>query len=167
MRLDVRTILVLWHPDRRQVLLLRRSAEKQLFPNLMTGIGGAVELAAGEGGNLESSVLRELEEETQITRGQIDELRLRLTTVLSRDNAQVMLLWFTAILKQIPSSLCSSEGQLAFLPAQDLPVDLMVPTAREAIRFVISLADDDHSTYSGIYNAKNFELWTNHPNRPT
>jgi 8-oxo-dGTP pyrophosphatase MutT (NUDIX family) len=165
MRLDVRTILVLWHPDRQQVLLLRRSAEKRLFPNLLTGIGGAVELAAGEGADLESSVLRELEEETQITRGQIDDLRLRLTTVLSRDNAQVMLLWYTAILKHIPSSLFSSEGQLAFFPAQNLPLDGMVPTAREAIQFVISVGDDGHTTYSGIYDAKDFELWTNHPKR--
>jgi 8-oxo-dGTP pyrophosphatase MutT (NUDIX family) len=167
MRLDVRTILILWHPDRGQVLLLRRSAEKRLFPNLLTGIGGAVELAAGEGADLESSVLRELEEETQITRTQIEDLRLRLTTLLSRDNAQVILLWYTARLRQAPSSLSCTEGRLAFFPAQDLPIDLMVPTAREAIGFVISLGDDDHTTYSGIYSGNNFGLLANHPKGPS
>src|ERR1051325_229163 len=71
MKLDVRTILLLRHPDGRQVLLLCRSPEKKLFPNLMTGIGGAVELASGEGADLEAAVLRELEEETRIRRDQI------------------------------------------------------------------------------------------------
>jgi 8-oxo-dGTP pyrophosphatase MutT (NUDIX family) len=163
--LDVRTILILWHADRRQVLLLRRSAGKKLFPNLITGIGGAVELALGEGADLESAVLRELEEETQIHRNAISDLRPRLSTVLSRDGAQVVLLWYTAKLLQFPDDLSCPEGELRFFHAQDLPLELMVPTAREAIPFVISLADDDPTTYSGIYEPKNFRLLTNHPNR--
>ena len=43
MTLDVRTILLLRNSDGR-VLLLRRAANKKLFPNLITGIGGKVEL---------------------------------------------------------------------------------------------------------------------------
>ena len=163
MHLDVRTILVLRHPDRRQVLLLRRSPHKKLFPNLITGIGGAVELALGEGADLDSAVLRELEEETRIHRAVISDLRLRLTTVLSRDYAQVILLWYTANLSIIPSNLSCTEGELSFYPKADLPLDLMVPTAREAIPFVISLADDDSTTYSGVYDRKSFKLLTNHP----
>jgi len=161
MHLDVRTILVLRHPDRRQVLLLRRSSEKRLFPNLITGIGGAVELASGEGADLDGSVVRELEEETQIRRNDISDLRLRLTSVLSRNDAQVVLLWYTANLMKFPSDLMSSEGELRFFHFQDLPLDRMVPTARAAIAFVISLADDDTTTYSGIYDPKNFDLLTN------
>jgi 8-oxo-dGTP pyrophosphatase MutT (NUDIX family) len=163
--LDVRTILVLWHPDRRRVLLLRRSASKKLFPGLITGIGGAVELALGEGSDLESSVLRELEEETRIHPNVISDLRLRLSSLLSRDGAQVVLFWYTAKLLQIPTDLSCSEGELRFYPAQDLPLDRMVPTARGAIPLVISLPDDDHTTYSGIYDGKIFGLLTNHSNR--
>jgi 8-oxo-dGTP pyrophosphatase MutT (NUDIX family) len=144
-------------------LLLRRSADKKLFPNLITGIGGAVELALGEGADLDSAVLRELEEETRVHRSHICDLRLRLTSVLGRNNAQVVLHWYTANLTKIPSDLSCTEGDLRFYPAQDLPLDLMVPTAREAIGFVISLADDDTTTYSGVYVGKLFKLLTNQP----
>ena len=164
MHLDVRTILILRHPDRRQVLLLRRSADKKLFPNLITGIGGSVELKMGEGADLEGAVLRELEEETQLHRKDISDLRLRLTTMLTRDDAQVILLWYTATLEKIPSDLACTEGELRFVNVRDLPLERMVPTAREAIRFVISLADDEPRTYSGVYEGKNFRLLTNHPN---
>ena len=163
MYLDVRTVLVLRHPNRRQVLLLRRSPEKKLFPNLNTGIGGAVELKMGEGADLEAAVLRELEEETKILRHDLFDLRLRLTSILSRNDAQVLLLWYTANLSIIPSDLSCTEGELRFYPAQDLPLDLMVPTARDAIQFVISIPHDDPRTYSGIYDPKNFRLLTNHP----
>ncbi len=161
MQLDVRTILILRHPDRRQVLLLRRSPGKKLFPNLITGVGGGVELAMGEGADLEAAILREMEEETRIGRAEISDLRLRLTTVLSRDDAIVVLLWYTANLSIIPCDLSCSEGELGFYPARDLPLDLMVLTAREAIPFVISLSDDDQTSYSGVYDRKSFRLLTN------
>jgi 8-oxo-dGTP pyrophosphatase MutT (NUDIX family) len=166
MQLDIRTILVLWHPDRRQVLLLRRSPSKKLFPSLITGIGGAVELARGEGMDLEAAVLRELEEETRIHRNVISNVRLRLTSVLSRNDEQVVLLWYTGNLERIPADLSCTEGELAFYPAADLPVEGMVPTAREAIRFVISLTDENETVYSGVYVGKDFRLLTNHPGPP-
>jgi len=165
MHLDVRTILVLWHPDGRQVLLLRRSPQKKLFPGLITGIGGAVELALGEGADLEAAVLRELEEETRIARSDISDLRLKLTTVLSRDYAIVLLLWYIGRLEAVPSDLSCSEGELSFFARGDLPLEAMVPTAREAIPFVISLSDDDTTTYSGIYEGKSFRLLANLPRR--
>ena len=161
MHLDVRTILVLRHPDRRQVLLLRRSTDKKLFPGLITGIGGAVELKMGEGADLDAAGLRELEEETRIARADISDLRLRLTTVLNRDHAVVLLLWYTGKLSIIPSDLSCTEGELSFFKAKDLPLELMIPTAREAIPFVISLSDDDSKTYSGTYEPKSFRLLTN------
>ena len=161
MHLDARNILILRHPDRRQILLLRRSTDKKLFPGLITGIGGAVELSMGEGADLEAAVLRELEEETRIAPTDISNLRLRLTTVLNRDSAMVLLLWYTGKLSIIPSDLSCTEGELSFFKAQDLPLESMIPTAREAIPFVISLSDDDAKTYSGIYEPKSFRLLTN------
>jgi 8-oxo-dGTP pyrophosphatase MutT (NUDIX family) len=161
MHLDVRTILILRHPDRRQVLLLRRSADKKLFPGLITGIGGAVELNMGEAADLEAAVLRELEEETRIARADISNLRLRLTTVLNRDSAIVLLLWYIGKLSIIPSDLSCTEGELSFFNAQDLPLESMIATAREAIPFVISLSDDGAKTYSGVYEPKSFRLLTN------
>ena len=59
MELDCRTALILRHPDGKQVLLLKRNASKKLLPNLITGIGGKVELEGGEGEDLEKCLLRE------------------------------------------------------------------------------------------------------------
>ena len=165
MQLDVRTILVLAHPDRRQVLLLRRSPTKKLFPNLITGIGGGVELELGEGADLNLAVLRELEEETRIHRNVISDLRLRLTSVLGREFTQVVLLWYTANLEGVPPDLSCTEGELGFYHRADLPLEAMVPTAREAIPFVISLPQDDPMSYSGVYVGKLNKLLTNHPDR--
>jgi 8-oxo-dGTP pyrophosphatase MutT (NUDIX family) len=163
MQLDVRSILLLWHPDRRKLLLLRRSGDRKLFPNLITGIGGTVELSQGEGEDLEGAALRELEEETHIRRDQISPPRLRLSTLLSREDKQVVLLWYTAELFAVPTDLSSSDGTLAFFHAQDLPLEEMIPTAREAIPFVASLPHDDPVTYNGIYEPTTLRLITNRP----
>src|SRR5687767_8527174 len=82
--LDVRTVLVLWHPDGQRVLLLRRAKTRKLFPGLITGIGGAVELRDGEGQDLTGACLRELEEETRIAKDDVRDVRLRLSTILTR-----------------------------------------------------------------------------------
>jgi 8-oxo-dGTP pyrophosphatase MutT (NUDIX family) len=151
--LDVRTVLLLNHPDRRRVLLLRRSPHKKLFPNLITGIGGAVELQRGEGDDLEAAMLRELAEETHIPSSVVSDLKLRLSTILTRDSQQVLLLWFTGQFHQEPLDLSCAEGDLAFFDRSDLPLADMVPTARHAIPFVLSLRDDDDRVHNGIFTA--------------
>src|ERR1041384_2274600 len=105
MTLDVRTVLVPWDPERRRVLLLRRSPEKALFPNLLTGIGGKGELKDGEDEDLEGAMWREFREETRIPPQLVGDCRLRLSTILSRGLQQVVLLWFTGELKHMPSDL--------------------------------------------------------------
>ena len=62
-KLDARTIVLLYNPDQTQVLLLRRSPEKALWPNLITGIGGKVEVILGEASDIRASLLREVAEE--------------------------------------------------------------------------------------------------------
>lgn len=152
--LDVRTVLVLWHADGKRVLLLRRAKTKKLFPGLITGIGGAVELGRGEEQNLTRACLRELEEETRIRKEDVREVRLRLSTILSRDEQQVVLLWFTGRLGAEPARMECTEGVLEFHEAGKLPVEEMVPTAREAIAFVVSLTDGDERAYNGVFDAE-------------
>lgn len=161
MRLDVRTILVPIHPDGRQFLLLQRSPQKKLFPNLITGIGGAVELEQGEGANLEAAALRELTEETQIPPETLHNLRIRLTTHLVRGQDLVILLWLTAHLTRLPENLSSPDGQLAFYPRQKLPLPQMVPTAREAIAFLARLGAEDERCYCGTYGPDQVRLILN------
>ena len=146
--LDVRTAIILRHPTESAVLLLRRSATKKLFPNLITGIGGKVELAQGEDDDLIGAAWREFQEETKISAGLVADVRLRLSTLISRGDQQVLLLWLTGRLLDLPPDLSCTEGELAFYAIDHLPVDEMIPTARQAIPFVLALADDDRIVYN-------------------
>jgi len=161
MQLDVRTAIVLRHPTAPAVLLLRRSATKKLFPNLVTGIGGKVELTSGEGDDLVAAAWREFQEETQIPSSLVADVRLRLSTIVSRDNQQVLLLWLTGHLTAFPLDLRCTEGQLEFHAVDRLPLDEMIPTARQAIPFILTLADEDPIVYNGCFD-RNGRLITNH-----
>ncbi len=161
MLLDVRTILVLFHPDNKQILLLKRSPHKKLFPNLVTGIGGKVELEQGEGEDIQQAALRELEEETRIRSQDLVEMRLRLSTLLTRQDQQVLLFWFTAYLRDIPIDLYCNEGTLDFYDIEQLPLTYMVPTARAAIPFLLTLSPDDPTVYNGIFDPETMRLSTN------
>lgn len=150
MQLDVRTALVLRHPHTNAVLLLRRSPIKKLFPNLITGIGGKVELTAGEGDDLIAAAWREFQEETKIPPALVADVRLRLSTIISRGDQQVLLLWLTGQLLALPPDLSCTEGVLEFHPIIQLPVDEMIPTARQAIPFILALSADDQIVYNGF-----------------
>lgn len=160
--LDVRTAMILRHPTEPAVLLLRRSATKKLFPNLITGIGGKVELAQGEGDDLIGAAWREFHEETKIPASLVADVRLRLSTLISRGDQQVLLLWLTGQLLSLPPDLSCTEGELAFHPIDHLPVDEMIPTARQAIPFILSLAADDPIVYNSCLDQRG-DLITNLP----
>ncbi|MFZ4661109.1 MAG: NUDIX domain-containing protein [Caldilineaceae bacterium] len=147
--LDVRTALVLRHPTEPSVLLLRRSPTKKLFPNLITGIGGKVELTEGEGDDLVAAAWREFQEETRIPAALVADVRLRLSTIISRGDQQVLLLWLTGQLLDLPPDLSCTEGVLEFHPITQLPVDDMIPTARQTIPFMLALSADDPVVYNG------------------
>lgn len=154
MELDVRTALVLRHPSENKVLLLRRSPTKRLFPSLITGIGGKVELEDGEGRNLLDAMWREFREETQIPVSTISDVGLRLTTIISRGALQVLLCWFSGQLVTVPENLTCTEGRLEFHAVDKLPLDEMIPTARKAIPFILSLSRSDGRIYNGCFDGQ-------------
>ena len=133
MKLGVFTAIVLRHPSEDAALLLRRSAGKKRFPGLITGIGGQVELAQGEGEDLGASMLREFQEETKIPLEIVADVRCRLSTLITRGDLQVLLLWFTGQLTAMPDDLSCTEGELAFFDVNALPSEQMIPTARRAV----------------------------------
>ncbi len=114
MKLGVFTAIVLRHPSEDAALLLRRSAGKKRFPGLITGIGGQVELTQGEGEDLGASLLREFQEETKIPLEIVTDVRCRLSTLITRGDLQVLLLWFTGRLTAMPDDLSCTEGHLEF-----------------------------------------------------
>lgn len=160
-KLDVRTAIVLRHPTEDQVLLLRRSPTKQLFPNHITGIGGKVELDEGEGDDLTAAAWREFLEETNIPDTTVIDVRLRLSTILTRGDLQVILLWYTGQLTALPTNLSCTEGELAFYPLDQLPIHAMIPTASQTIPFILALPQDDETIYNGYFDSQD-QLFTNH-----
>ena len=163
--LDVRTAIILRHPTEASALLLRRSSTKKLFPNRITGIGGKVELEEGEGDDLTAAAWREFIEETNISPSTVADVRLRLSTILTRGELQVILLWFTGQLTEVPADLSCSEGALAFYPLDQLPIHDMIPTASQTIPFILALPDTDTTVYNGYFDAQN-RLFTNRPTDP-
>lgn len=151
MRIDTRTIFVPIAPD-GFVWLLKRREDKKLFPGLITGIGGKVELSDGEGEDLEAAGRREWEEEVPQLKDSLEDIRLRLVTHDTRGTDIFVLLWFTVKLNAVPTDHFCSEGVLLTLDPENLPFDEMVPTARHAIPFVLGLAEDDLTIYDGLFS---------------
>ena len=141
-------------------MLLRRSQGKKRFPGLITGIGGQVELTQGEGEDLGASMLREFQEETKIPLEIVADVRCRLSTLITRGDLQVLLLWFTGRLTAMPDDLSCTEGQLEFFDVNALPSEQMIPTARQAVPFILALPGDDRTIYNGVFDAEG-QLITN------
>lgn len=150
MELDCRTALILRHPSENQVLLLKRAAHKKLFPNLITGIGGKVEMGQGEDLDLEKSLLREFKEETKIDLKIVSDIQLKLSTIISRDNQQVVIFWFVGNLKEVPSDLACNEGGLGFYDVDSLPLQEFTSTAASAIPFILSVKEN--RAYNGVFD---------------
>jgi hypothetical protein len=55
----------------------------------------------------------------------------------------------TGQLLDLPSDLSCTEGVLEFHPITQLPVDDMIPTARQTIPFILALSADDPVVYNG------------------
>lgn len=153
MKIDVRNITVLIHPNEQEVLLLKRASAKKLFPNLITGIGGKVELEKGEGKDLTEAMWRELLEETKISQGDVNNINLRLITTIQRSDEVVILLWYKGILAAIPKDLSCNEGTLKFYSFDKLSDVEYVPTARDPIQFLVRLPEADDIIYTGVYTS--------------
>lgn len=149
MKLDCRTAIILKHPSENKVLLLKRASYKKLLPNLITGIGGKIELDKGEGEDLEKALLREFVEETKIDVSIISDIKLRLTTSFIRDGIQWLIFWYTGQLNEIPADLSCNEGDLGFYYIDNLPIKDFTPPASQAIPFILSINND--KAYNGVF----------------
>ena len=97
MKIVPQTALYILSQDRKEVLLLKRWAHKSLAWK-HTGIGWHVEPDELE--DIEQSVLRELEEETHITRNDIMQLEYKATVVHAvQDKWDRVMYAYTAIAK--------------------------------------------------------------------
>lgn len=156
------TVIVLEDMAREKVLLLRRSEKKLLLPDLVTGIGGKIEFEIGEAGDIEASALRELEEETEVRREHVQNLQMRLATIITEDGLTRLLYWMTGTLTKEPTSLASTEGVLEWHAKDQLPLSEMTRGAMRAIPFILTLRDDDLHIYSGAAKTDTNGDWEVH-----
>lgn len=112
-------------------LLLKRAPTKRLMPNRFTGLGGRVE--AGELGELNASVLRELTEETGLKEDDLEHLSLRRMLTHNRPGEPLTgLLYFTADLKHYALPDCT-EGTLHWVESKDFATLDIIETTAHAL----------------------------------
>ena len=160
-KIELYTAVILKDPKTGKIALLKRANTKKLFPNLVTGIGGKVELDHGEGNDLEGSLLRELAEEVSLRPTDINNLRLRLVSTLVRADSIMNLLWLTATLNQSHREFHCTEGTISFCDPDQLDTTHFTPTAKKTIPFICGLSEDDKKVYTSIFDRSETEMTTN------
>ncbi len=152
MKIECRTGLILIHPNKKEVLLMKRSPERKRDPNLISTLGGKTELELGEAEDLQKSLLRELSEESHITLDQISDLKLKLTVLTTRPDLLSIICWHTGVLLSVPNNLDSNEGALNFYPIDNLPLAEFTKNAKVSIPFVLKHYQND-TQFIGIINS--------------
>ncbi len=109
-----RTLIFMMRSDGvERVLLIKGAPTKRLWANLYNGIGGHIE----RGEDALSAANRELEEETGLTGGN---LRLVGTILIDADAQVGIALWVYQGEYSGGELVASSEGQLAWVPVDEL-----------------------------------------------
>jgi len=154
-QLEAFTVMLLFHPDGEQVLLLERSLAKKRNPGLMTGIGGTIELQLGEADDIEASMVREFNEETNIGYENIVDPKLGLVALKQIDLSSVLLFWFVGRLDSVPDDLSCTEGRLAFHRIEDILAgkldNKLIHSARPCIRHYLENQDKHHIIHTATF----------------
>lgn len=117
-RLKVYTAIFLFDKNYENVILLKRFAkngDEAPMNSLKTGIGGKVDLDKNEANDIKSSVLREIEEETEIVSREISNIHLPISTIQIVDkkpDLTAVIYWFTGVLNKSFDNLECNEGEL-------------------------------------------------------
>jgi 8-oxo-dGTP pyrophosphatase MutT (NUDIX family) len=130
---DVRSVVFLFSPDYRRVVLLCRAAWKSFAPLRWTGIGGRLEGA--EVTEPTTGALRELREETGLI--QADLSGWRFVADILDYGAQVRLVYFTAVYAAEQLPLCN-EGTLRWVPLADYPRYDLIENTRAALDAILA-----------------------------
>ena len=130
--------------NRGDVLLLRRAANRRVFPNQFNGLGGHVE----RGEDVYAGALREIREESGLA---VHSLRLRgIHNIDAGADAGILLFVFTAISEERDGVSDSPEGSLHWIPRDQL-LDLdLVEDLPLVLPRVLSMRDDEPPYFAHV-----------------
>jgi 8-oxo-dGTP diphosphatase len=136
----------------QRYLMLQRSARKSFAPGKWTGIGGRVEPA--EFGDVHSSALREIAEETGYSGDQVHNLTARRLILQQRPGHPVTLLIYFTGEVEVPIIGTSDEGTLHWLSESELDSIDIIDNTRliipELIRDMQVDPAGDNAPVSGV-----------------
>lgn len=144
------TILLSEPNDNNSVLLLERGQDRQIFPGLWTGVGGALEIIDGQLESVEQCSLREIKEETGYHSTEILNLRLRLVTPRIENGLVTLIHWMTGCVQEKRTPVCP-EGTLHWVPTSELTNRPFIPSAAVVIPWLVQLTVADTTVYEGMF----------------
>ena len=131
-----------------EILLLYRVGSRVVAPS-WCGIGGHFE--QDEISDARACVLRELEEETQIRRDDLVNLRLNYITLrLKNGEVRHNYYFFASLQDGFEPALTCNEGQLAWMKRADIPALAMPHTAKAVLLHHLQTDPQDMRLFGGI-----------------
>lgn len=146
----LRNMTTIYITNMDKVLLLYRIGSKVLSNSSWCGIGGHFEI--NELNDPEACVLRELNEEVQIKKSDLEEIKLRYITLRNKNNEIRQNYYFFANLKNkdfdISKCICN-EGELKWIQIEEAMQIDMPYTAKYCFKHYFEIGKDTDIIYSG------------------
>ena len=158
MQLRAYVTILLVDEKKENVLLLKRAANKSFAPNLITGVGGTVELEEGEAQDMWKTVERELEEEVGIKHSEVRDWYATLRFMREDEHGTHIITNVVGTWEGEPPA--SDDGVLAWYPINTLPVDELVPSQKHGIPFSL-FRTADQGTALAVYKPSEFVVIEN------
>lgn len=128
-------------------LLIKRAPDRDVNPNLWSGIGGKIE--PSEINDPFSACVREIKEETGITSKNIDDLKLRYIIIRKyKDVIRQSYIYFGKV--NTKSFSDTDEGTLYWIPKEELMHKQYTPTYSKMIEHYLSSEANANSIFVGI-----------------
>lgn len=131
-----------------RTLMLKRSASRKIAPGLWTGVGGHIE--DGEQHNPEAAAIREIEEETGLSRADITRIELRYIMLRKvGDEIRQHYIYFAETRREEVHQ--SDEGDLSWIEtAKLLSLELPLTTQKALEHYFATVHQPSDHVYVGV-----------------
>lgn len=136
------------YDNNKRMLMLYRIGSRAINDSYIGTAGGHIE--NDELNNPETSVLRELEEETGVTINDIENLNLKYITLRYKKNEARQNYYFFAKLKNSDLEIKSNEGNLKWFNQEEIAGLDMPHTAKYMIKHYIEKGQFNDNVYAGV-----------------